>query len=74
VEVGEIQIQPEHQGRGWGAAVLLDVIAAAHDRRKRVRLAVGLKNDRAFRLYQRLGFRLVANSDTHHHMECAPPE
>jgi hypothetical protein len=32
----------------------------------------GLKNDKAFRLYQRLGFRRVAQSETHNHMEYEP--
>jgi ribosomal protein S18 acetylase RimI-like enzyme len=38
---------------------------------KAVRLSVALKNDAALRLYQRLGFRRVAQSETHHHMESA---
>lgn len=72
VEVGEIQIHPEHQSRGVGTRVLTDIIAEAHRRRKPVRLRVGLKNDGAFRLYERLGFRQVAQSETHKHMECRP--
>jgi ribosomal protein S18 acetylase RimI-like enzyme len=31
-----------------------------------------LKNRRAFELYQRLGFRRVAQTDTHDHLECEP--
>ena len=72
VEVCEIQIQPEHQNRGVGTRVLKDIIAEAHRRRKPVRLRVGLKNERAFRLYERLGFRRVEQSETHNHMECHP--
>ena len=72
VIVGEIQVQSSDQNRGVGTRVLRDVIAAAHSRRKSVRLSVALKNDRAFRLYERLGFRPTGRSDTHNHMECAP--
>ena len=72
VEVGEIQVQPSNQNRGVGTAVLEDLIAHAHENRKSVRLSVGLKNDRAYRLYQRLGFRQVARTETHHHMACEP--
>ena len=72
VEVGEIQIQPAYQGRGIGTRVLLDTIARAHARRKKVCLSTGLKNRRAFELYQRLGFRRIAQTDTHDHMECEP--
>ncbi len=72
VEVAEIQVHPSHQNRGLGTCVLRDVIATAGDRRKAVRLRLGLENDKALRLYQRLGFRLVAQSETHNHMELEP--
>lgn len=68
VEVGEIQIQPSHQSQGIGSRILKDTIARAHKQRKKVILSVGLKNDRALRLYQRLGFQKVAQSETHNHM------
>ena len=69
VEVGEIQVLPRHQNRGVGTRVLMDIIADADQHLKCVRLSVGLKNDKAFRLYQRLGFRRVDQSETHNHME-----
>src|SRR5262245_26276687 len=72
IEIGEIQIQPQDQNRGIGATVLLDIIAMAHSYGKRVSLSVGLKNDRAFRLYRRLGFTQVAKTETHFHMACEP--
>ena len=70
IEVGEIQIQPTHQGHGIGTRLLLDTIARAHARRKKVSLSTALKNQRAFDLYRRLGFRHIAHTDTHNHMEC----
>ena len=72
VEVAEIQVHPAAQNRGVGTAVLKDVIARAHERRKSVQLRVGLKNERAYRLYERLGFRRVNRTDTHNHMVCEP--
>jgi len=72
LEVGEIQIQPAAQNRGVGTAVLKDVIARAHEGRKSVRLKVGLKNEKAHRLYERLGFRHVNRTETHNHMACEP--
>jgi ribosomal protein S18 acetylase RimI-like enzyme len=72
VEVGEIQVQPGYQNRGIGTYVLRDTIDKAHRQRKKVFLAVGLKNDKALRLYQRLGFRQVARTDTHNHLVCEP--
>lgn len=70
IEVGEIQIQPSYQGRGIGTRLLSDTVDRAHARRKKVSLSTGLKNHRAFQLYQRLGFRHVAQTDTHNHMVC----
>jgi ribosomal protein S18 acetylase RimI-like enzyme len=72
VEIGEIQVQPSHQNRGIGSQVLSDIIADAQRHRKCVRLRVGLKNDKAFRLYERLGFRKIGQSETHNHMEYQP--
>ncbi len=68
VEVGEIQIDPSHQGRGIGTSVLLEVLSDADAQGREVSLRVGLRNDRAIRLYERLGFRTVERTATHRHM------
>jgi ribosomal protein S18 acetylase RimI-like enzyme len=73
VEVGEIQILPSHQKLGIGSELLRDVVARSHMQGKKVLLSVALKNERAFRLYERLGFRHVGTSETHHHMAFDPP-
>jgi ribosomal protein S18 acetylase RimI-like enzyme len=73
VEVGEIQIAPEHQNKGIGTRLLLDIIARAHTDRKKVVLSAGLQNRRAFELYVRLGFRHTGKTDTHNLLECPPP-
>ncbi len=72
VKVEEIQIHPSHQSCGLGSRVLGDVIAAAHQNHKSVRLSVGLENERANRLYRRLGFQEIGRDETHHHMACDP--
>jgi ribosomal protein S18 acetylase RimI-like enzyme len=72
VQIGEIQIHPDHQNQGIGTRLLEDVIAMAERQGKDVKLAVGLENERAYRLYQRLGFRCMAQSDTHHHLQRPP--
>ena len=68
VEIGEIQIDPSHQGRGLGTSVLLDVMATAGLEGRGVRLSVGLRNQKAIRLYERLGFSPAGQSDTHLYM------
>ena len=72
LEIGETQVQPSQQNRGVGTAVIEDLIVRAHQGRKSVRLRVGLKNEKAYKLYQRLGFRQVERTETHHHMACDP--
>jgi ribosomal protein S18 acetylase RimI-like enzyme len=72
VEVGEIQIQPSHQNQGIGSRVLKDTIARVHEQRKKVLLSVALKNERAYQLYQRLGFQKVGHNDTHNLMAYDP--
>jgi ribosomal protein S18 acetylase RimI-like enzyme len=67
LEVGEIQIAPEHQGTGIGTRLLCDVIARARERDKDVVLSTGLMNLRAAGLYERLGFEETERSDTHIH-------
>lgn len=74
VEIGELQIAPGHQGRGIGTSVLLDVIADARARGRDVRLSVGSENEKAIKLYERLGFTTVRRSDTHRHMKYAAAE
>lgn len=68
IEIGEIEILPEHQNRGIGSQILRDTIARADAQRRHVVLSVGLENERARRLFERLGFREVSRSETHCHM------
>ena len=72
VEIREIQIHPSYQGQGIGTRVLQDTIAQAHAERKKVYLSTGLQNLRAVKLYRRLGFVEVAQTETHYHMESDP--
>ena len=72
IEVSEIQIEPNRQNQKIGSRVLLDTIARAHEQRKKVLLSVALKNDRAYRLYERLGFQKVGQNETHNLMACKP--
>jgi len=69
MEVCEIQIDPAYQGRGIGSTLLLDTVSRAHASGRKVFLATGLKNHRAFSLYRRLGFEHTGQTDTHHLFE-----
>ncbi|MEX4002528.1 GNAT family N-acetyltransferase [Paraburkholderia sp. EG285A] len=59
----QIQILPEHQGRGIAAQLLGDFLRQADDARVPVKLSV-LKGNRAISLYERFGFQVVDATDT----------
>lgn len=67
IDVGEIQICPEHQGTGIGTRLLVDVVDRARQQDKDVVLKTGLMNVGAARLFGRLGFEETERSDTHIH-------
>lgn len=69
VEIAEIQIDPSHQNRGVGTSVVKGVISNASGLGRDVRLSVGLMNQKAIELYERLGFSSVGQSETHCHMK-----
>jgi ribosomal protein S18 acetylase RimI-like enzyme len=71
--IGNVEILPDYQGRGLGAAILRDVIAAAAARGLPVTLGV-LKMNPARRLYERLGFTITGETETHCQMRAALPE
>ena len=57
--IHELQIMPEHQGRGLGTAVIRHVMSDAAARGLAVGLSVVAANPRARRLYERLGFHVT---------------
>jgi ribosomal protein S18 acetylase RimI-like enzyme len=57
--------------RGVGSAIVCDLMARCRAERTPLRLQVLFPNP-ARRLYERLGFRVVRETDTHVHMEASP--
>ena len=68
IELSEIQIHPDYQGRQIGQRLMIDVISRAREAQKKLTLSVALKNRRALKFYQGLGFRTVGRSDSHFQM------
>jgi ribosomal protein S18 acetylase RimI-like enzyme len=62
-----IEIHPDYQGHGIGAAIIKRIIAQSVQKMKPVFLQV-LKVNPAKRLYERLGFSVVNETPTHFHM------
>ena len=64
LSVDDIEVAPEHQGRGIGSRLLRGVLAAADRERLAVRLQV-LRGNPARRLYQRSGFTVESETASH---------
>ncbi len=68
VRIVEMQLLPDSQGQGIGTALLQRELRFADERALPVRLQV-LRENRARILYERLGFRVYDETDTHLLME-----
>lgn len=64
----DIALLPEFRGRGWGEAVLRDLMEATGATGRAVSIHVE-KTNPAIRLYKRLGFRTVEDKGVHDLME-----
>ncbi len=73
IQLFNLAIAPEFQGRGLGTAVLRDLLALAQSRRMPVRLQV-MKVNPARRLYERVGFKVAPDEEipTHYRMIWRP--
>ncbi len=65
-----VELHPRVQRRGIGAAIVRSVIAEAQAARLPAGLRVLTVNVGARRLYQRLGFAVVVETETHYDMRC----
>ena len=69
----DLVIAPGSRNRGLGLALLRALLSEAARQDKPARLHV-VQNNRAARLYQRLGFRTIALHGLHDEMEWRAPE
>jgi len=72
LHIASIEILPEYQGQGIGTAIIKDILARAARAGLPVRLQV-LKVNPARRLYERLGFAVIGETEIHYLM-CRQPE
>lgn len=66
-----IQLVPDYQGQGLGTALIRDLQGEARAEGMPVALRVIVSN-RARMLYERLGFVITGQSDTHYHLRWSP--
>jgi GNAT superfamily N-acetyltransferase len=64
-----IEILPHYQNRGIGTSIIEEVIQHAISHGKSIRLQVLRVNVRARALYERLGFCVIEETDTHYLMK-----
>lgn len=69
VRINQIFILPEYQRKGLGSACMRLIVSDARAQKKVVRLQVLKINTRAIAFYDRLGFSIVDEDDTHVQME-----
>ncbi len=67
-ELVRLYLLPEAQRRGIGTVIVRRLLAETHAEGRSVRLRV-MKRNPARRLYERLGFRVVSETETHFAME-----
>lgn len=65
INIAEIHILPEYQGFGIGSDLIRNTVAEAKEKNKSTTLGCFKDNVNAFKLYKRLGFEMVNETETH---------
>ncbi len=68
--IESILIDKSFQGKQIGTKVLLDLIRKATEQKKNVELQVLKINDKAKKLYDRLNFKTLGETELHYKMRC----
>lgn len=66
INIKEIHILPEYQGKGLGSRIINEINDRAAKKRKYVSADCFIANERACNLYKSLGFSLMEKTDTHY--------
>lgn len=72
IRLVDVTLLPAHQGAGIGTDLIRGLLEEADGARKPLRLHV-LKGNSAVRLYERMGFVAIGDSDPYVEMEKRPP-
>ena len=72
LEIVEIHLRSEYQGHGIGSDIIQYLQKECTAQRRKMRIGCFKENHRAKALYQRLGFRQTAETETHYVLEAAP--
>jgi len=69
INITEIHIISDYQGLGIGSRIIKDVIRRAKSKMKKVSLGCFKENKAAAKLYIRLGYHLIDETETHYCFE-----
>jgi ribosomal protein S18 acetylase RimI-like enzyme len=72
IYLAEIQVAPAWQGRGIGSSVVRSLMDRAAASERPLTLRVLHVNDRARKLYERLGFHQFKTIETHAYLRWTP--
>lgn len=65
INITELHIIDEYQGQGIGSNIIQSIL----DQGKKVTLGCFIDNTAARKLYERLGFRVIKQTNTHYMLE-----
>jgi ribosomal protein S18 acetylase RimI-like enzyme len=74
IRILELAILPAYQNQGIGTILLQEIVVWARQMGQAVTLNVLRNNDAAFRLYQRLGFKVLQEDEVSYFMAWMSPE
>ncbi|KAB3525748.1 GNAT family N-acetyltransferase [Alkaliphilus serpentinus] len=69
INIIEIHVIQEYQGHGIGSSIIKSIIEQAAKDNKTITIGCFKDNLRAKELYTKLGFKVIATTDTHFNME-----
>ena len=69
IEINQIFILPEYQGKGIGNKIIMDIIEKGIKDNKEIKLQVLKRNNKALKLYKNLGFYNYNETKTHYQLK-----
>ena len=69
IEIHQIFILPKYQNKGIGSKILIDIINTGKNEHKPIKLQVLKSNNKAKKLYEKLGFIEYEQNNTHHKLK-----
>ena len=69
IDVIELELLPEYQGKQIGSSILKDILKTANQNNMKVGIGCFKQNARAKKLYEKLGFHQIKETATHYILE-----